>query len=281
MFNEKLKDATLQEMEKENQRYIDVFSKTIKSMERLQHSRESAVRLILDIERYIKSLANKPREFENQIKDINFRYTDFNKRIALIKELDKKNQDNPYDRTIRTTTLLGVGGASLAPSAAMAIAMTFGTASTGTAIASLSGVATTNAALAWLGGGALTAGGIGVAGGQALHTMAGPIGWAVGGISVTGGVLLKSFQNKDIAKKAEEATVAIKKEKERISEVNVKVCEWNKETLKLTTELRKKLCSLRFYRNYTLLSDTDKKELIIMMNMTELLSKKIGEKINE
>ncbi len=41
------------------------------------------------------------------------------------------------------------------PAAAMAIATTFGTASTGTAIAdTLFGAAATNAALAWLGGGA-------------------------------------------------------------------------------------------------------------------------------
>lgn len=281
MLNEKLKQAALQDMEKENQLYVDVFSKTIKSIERLQRSREYAVRLILDIERYIKKLANKPREFENQIKDINFRYTDFNKRIAKIKEIDKQNQEISYNKPIVTTTILGVGGASLAPSAAMAIAMTLGTASTGTAIASLSGVAATNAALAWLGGGALAAGGFGVVGGQALLSMAGPIGWAVGGISVTSGVLLKAFQNKDVAKKAEDATIAIKKEKERISEVNIQVCAWNKETSKLTIELRKKLNSLRLKRDYYLFSDNDKKELVIMMNMTELLSKKIGEKINE
>lgn len=50
---------------------------------------------------------------------------------------------------------VGAGVATLAfgPSAAMAFATTFGTASTGTAISSLSGAAATNAALAWLGGG--------------------------------------------------------------------------------------------------------------------------------
>lgn len=281
MLNEKLKQSALQDLERENQLYINVFSKTIKSMERLQRSRESAVRLILDTERYIKRLANRPRDFDNQIKDINFRYTDFNKRIAQIREIDRKNQDTKYNHSIGTTTLLGVGGASFAPSAAMAIAMTFGTASTGTAIASLSGVAATNAALAWLGGGALAAGGICIAGGQALLNMAGPIGWAVGGISATSGVLLKAFQNKDVAKKAEESIIAIKKEKERISEVNVTVCAWNKETLKLTTELRKKLYSLRMKRDYDLFSEDDKLELSIMMNMTELLSKKIGERIDE
>ena len=66
----------------------------------------------------------------------------------------------------------------------MGVATTFGVASTGTAISTLSGAAATNAALAWLGGGALAAGGSGIAGGQALLAMAGPIGWAIAGVSI-------------------------------------------------------------------------------------------------
>lgn len=57
-----------------------------------------------------------------------------------------------------------LGGATFT-SGAMAVAMTFGTASTGTAISTLSGAAATNAAMAWLGGGAAYAGGFGMAGG--------------------------------------------------------------------------------------------------------------------
>jgi hypothetical protein len=76
----------------------------------------------------------------------------------------------------------GAGAAAATPAALMAIATTFGTASTGTAIASLSGAAATNAALAWLGGGAVLAGGGGMAGGTAFIAAAtGPVGWVVGG----------------------------------------------------------------------------------------------------
>ncbi|MGW8444460.1 hypothetical protein ACWGXJ_26515 [Paenibacillus sp. S33] len=45
-----------------------------------------------------------------------------------------------------------MGVAAFGPTVALAIATTFGTASTGTAIATLSGAAATNAALAWLWG---------------------------------------------------------------------------------------------------------------------------------
>ncbi len=68
--------------------------------------------------------------------------------------------------------MAGAGIAVLGPTAAMAVATTFGTASTGTAIATLSGAAATNAALAWLGGGALAVGGGGMAAGKAFLAMA-------------------------------------------------------------------------------------------------------------
>ena len=85
---------------------------------------------------------------------------------------------------------VGVAVVTLGPTAAMGIATTFGVASTGTAISSLSGAAATNAALAWLGGGALAAGGGGMAAGNAVLALAGPIGWAIAGISLLGSGLL-------------------------------------------------------------------------------------------
>ena len=67
---------------------------------------------------------------------------------------------------------------------AMGVATTFGVASTGAAISALSGAAATNAALAWLGGGALAAGGGGMAAGEAFLALAGPVGWAIAGVSL-------------------------------------------------------------------------------------------------
>lgn len=86
----------------------------------------------------------------------------------------------------------GVAVAVLGPPVAMAVATTFGVASTGTAISALSGAAATSATLAWLGGGALAAGGGGMAAGSALIALAGPVGWAIGGaaVVVTGAFML-------------------------------------------------------------------------------------------
>lgn len=93
----------------------------------------------------------------------------------------------------------GVAVAALGPTAAMGIATTFGVASTGTAISALSGAAATNAALAWLGGGALAAGGGGMAAGSAFLALAGPVGWAIAGVSVvaSGLMFFKSKSDKE------------------------------------------------------------------------------------
>ncbi len=85
---------------------------------------------------------------------------------------------------------VGVAVVTLGPTAAMGVATTFGVASTGTAISSLSGAAATNAALAWLGGGALAVNGGGMAAGNALLAMAGPVGWAIAGVSLLASGLL-------------------------------------------------------------------------------------------
>lgn len=279
MMNEEYKKTAIQNMEKANDEYVIIFKRTIAGMERLFQSRQRAVRQIMSIETYINALANKPRDYERKIGDVKIRYVEFNNRIEKIKRLDEEETDVKMERGIGSGILFGAGSAAFAPSAAMAVAMTFGTASTGTAIASLSGVAATNAALAWLGGGALAAGGAGMVGGQALLTMAGPIGWAIGGVSVAGGFLMKSLANKDIAEQAEAATKTIIREMERIREIEVKVGTWNKETIKLTNELAKKLTVVRRKKDYSLYTEDEKHELIILMNMTELLSKKLGETV--
>ena len=281
MLNEDYKNVAIRDLENANAEYTQVFKQAIKNMENLLKTRRRAVQTICRIEGYIISLANKPRDYEQKIGEIKLRYIEFNNRIEEIEKLDASQTTMKTERGVGAGVAMGVGTAAFAPTAAMAVAMTFGTASTGTAIASLSGVAATNAALAWLGGGTLLAGGAGVAGGQALLTMAGPIGWAIGGISIAGGFLVKAIANKEIAKKAEDATKTILREMNRIKKTGATVSAWNKETITLTNELLKKLTVLRRKKDYRFFTEDDCHELIILMNMTEVLSKKIGDTIHE
>ena len=97
----------------------------------------------------------------------------------------------------------------MAPTAAMWVATTFGTASTGTAISALSGAAATNAALAWLGGGALSAGGGGIVAGNALLAMAGPIGWTIAGATLLTSILLFTSKKAKLNKQKNEEIEAV------------------------------------------------------------------------
>ena len=96
----------------------------------------------------------------------------------------------------------GAAVAGIAPPAAMWIATTFGTASTGTAISTLSGAAATKAALAWLGGGTLAKGGLGIVGGKAFLALAGPIGWGITGVTTAASAVALGHKNKQIADEA-------------------------------------------------------------------------------
>ncbi|WP_430226928.1 hypothetical protein [Paraburkholderia tropica] len=172
--------------------------------------RESSELLIGAVETYVNSLASTPREFSRAFAEFNVEYRTFE---GVVAEVDRQMHD--INVTGGTATGVGVAaGAStalLAPSAAMAIATTFGTASTGTAIASLSGAAATNAALAWLGGGALAAGGGGMSAGGALLALAGPVGWTLAGAAVVGGGLFVWHSNGKVAEEAHAKRIPIEK----------------------------------------------------------------------
>lgn len=204
--------------------------------------------------------------------------------IKEIQELERKKvEDVGAGRNSMAGVLGGVGIATMAPSAAMSVAMTFGTASTGTAIASLSGAAATNAALAWLGGGTLAAGGAGIIGGQALLALTGPVGWVISGLSLGAGLLTINMSNKEIARKTQESIVAIKKEMRRIKEVDVQVTAWNEETKQLSNLIAAQINRVRRFRkrDYKMLTDSELDEIVSLLNSTEVLSKKLGNKIEK
>lgn len=124
--------------------------------------------------------------------------------------LNWKQQADKIDKDYKNVTVknagvgaagagLGVAVVTMGPTVAMGVATTFGVASTGTAISTLSGATATNAALAWLGGGALAAGGGGMAAGNAFLALAGPVGWAIAGVSLlaSGLIFWKSKSDKN------------------------------------------------------------------------------------
>lgn len=282
MLNADYKEQAMRDLTRIDREYTVTFKNAINSMERLQNTRMMAVKVMQNVERYVISIANRPRDYDMRIGKVNIQYKNFLNDVKRIEEYERrKTEDAVWSVNTVAGVLGGAGIATIAPTAAMSIAMTFGTASTGTAIASLSGAAATNAALAWLGGGALAAGGAGMVGGQVLLTLAGPVGWAISGISLAGSLAAINMSNKEIARKTEQSIVAIKKEKQRITQINIKVTALNNETKQLSNLISRQLTKIIGFgkRDYSKLTESQKNEIISLLNSTEVMSKKLREKI--
>lgn len=144
---------------------------------------------------------------------------------------------------------VGVAVVALGPTAAMGIATTFGVASTGAAISSLGGAAATNAALAWLGGGTLVAGGGGMAAGNAFLALAGPVGWAIAGISLVGSGLLL-WKGKSNQKRLEDIFTLISKRD--VKSYKLAIVEINERISRIKDESEKLNCAIEKIRGFGL-----------------------------
>lgn len=235
------KDDALEENKRALQQVKYLNYKISSGAESLYCLRKQAVKSIQQLQDFTESLPNCPDVLIQGSRRA-FSYTSAIREAAMWEDsqFDNSNRsalknEKKTTSAVAGTTAAVAGGltATLGPSAAMAIATTFGTASTGAAIGTLGGAAATNAALAWLGGGAIAAGGAGMAGGSALLAALGPIGWSVAGVSiVTSLALSRSRNSKDIDN--------IKKNTEELYRQRDKFSEWNRQL----TELIKKTSSL-------------------------------------
>lgn len=232
------------------------------------------------VEALVNSIANKPKSFEADFKEIESNREKFQGTVEYGK------QELQAARAAAGGAGAGLAaGATVAfmgPSAAMWVATTFGTASTGTAISSLSGAAATNAALAWLGGGALTAGGGGMAAGNALLVMAGPIGWGVAGASLLGTIVLFSSQKAKLNKQKNEEIENVKKNTEQIKETDAQITELLSETNAVRNGTNESFiaCMDLYNKDYTSFSVLQKKQLGALVNNTKALSTLLNEVIS-
>ena len=167
----------------------------------LFEQRQRAVAEVIEpVEEYVNRLVHSPREFDKSVREFRIEVDRFSETVQRI-ETEAHRSETVGGAAGVTGTAAGVGVATFGPSAAMAVATTFGTASTGTAISTLSGAAAANAALAWLGGGAVAAGG-GMAAGKALLVLAGPVGWTIGGVALAGSGIYLHCRNGELARRA-------------------------------------------------------------------------------
>ena len=252
--------------------YNDAFTLMNDKGVQLFVERSRAVDTIALVETLVNSIANRPKTFDAEFEEIKM------SRDHFLNTCDFGKRELQAAREAAGGAGAGLAaGASvafMAPTAAMWIATTFGTASTGTAISALSGAAATNAALAWLGGGALTAGGGGMVAGNALLAMAGPIGWTIAGATLLTSILIFTRKRTKLNKQKNEEIEAVKANTERVKEVDAKLQVLLSETAALRDGLNGSCtcCLPLFGKDYSTFSEDEKKSLGSMVNQTKTLS---------
>ena len=242
--------------------------------------RSRDVDIIDNVETLVNSIANRPKEFDAEFEEIN------SNRERFTEGCEYANRELQAAREAAGGAGAGLAaGATVAfmgPTAAMWVATTFGTASTGTAISTLSGAAATNAALAWLGGGALAAGGGGTAAGTALLAMAGPIGWSIAGATLLTSIVLFAKKRLKLNKEKNSEIEAVKANTKIVRELDAKIEGIIEETKNISDNLKKAYtdCLTLFNCNYNELSDDQKMKLGALVNNTKSLSATFDKEIN-
>ena len=243
--------------------------------------RSRAVDTISFVESLVNSIANRPKSFDAEFEEIRIN------RKKFTDSCEFANRELQEARKAATGAGAGLAaGASvafMAPTAAMWIATTFGTASTGAAISTLSGAAATNAALAWLGGGALAAGGGGMAGGTAFLALAGPVGWSIAGATLLTSILIFTTKKTKLNKQKNEEIQAIKRNIELVREMDGKIGQILDSTITIRNGLNDTLKTAfpMCGADYLSLDDGQKQLLGALINNTKVLAALFGKTIGE
>lgn len=247
----------------------------------LLRQRERSTDLIELVEQLVNSIANTPKSFDTDFDKIEVH----RKRFLHAEEFAQKELEAARLSAAGAGAgfAAGTAVAGLAPSAAMWVATTFGTASTGTAISTLSGAAASQAALAWLGGGALAAGGGGTTAGTALLALAGPIGWTIAGATLLASIALfakKKFENREAK---QEALTAIKRNTALVQGMDAQV----NDLLHRTTSLREGLVKsygealMHFRADFHGLTPAERSTLATLVNNTKSCATMLSTRIEQ
>ena len=212
VFNVSARCAAVEKLRESLKEHETLRKQVEQTSVKLFEQRQRVVGEVIEpIEEYVNGLANTPKEFDKSVRAFRIEIDRFDGTVQRLKTEAAKSEKIGSGVGLAGATA-GIGLAALGPSAALAVATTFGTASTGTAISALSGAAAAHAALAWLGGGALAAGGGGMAAGNALLALAGPVGWTVGGLALVGSGTYLHYRNGVLAEKAVQERVRVEGE---------------------------------------------------------------------
>lgn len=281
LFNSKLRQEAVEGYKESIRLYNDEADNLANKSTELYQVREKAVKVVKIIEERISKLANKPKEFETKLEEIDVEIQNFeDKQIAISQSIKEVELASGSTAATASLSALGVTVATLGPTAAMGVATTFGVASTGTAISSLTGVAANSAALAWLGGGSVAAGG-GVAAGNAFLALAGPVGWGIAGVMLTASVgagVVANRKNEEVAKEAIEEQKKVELLARQLKEKVIEVTELIELTEKQTEGIYLANLSLTGM-DYSLFTEDEKYKAGNLVNSTLSLTAMINKEI--
>lgn len=282
MFNNSLKKEALRIHEETLTRYNKSYEEMGKSCEQLYEIRKKSVELIQLVQRVVNSIANTPKEFDTELGKIGKELAKFSETEEYAKEA--YNASLKAGVNIAGGAAAGLGVASMAPTALMSIATTFGTASTGTAISALSGAAAQKAAMAWIGrtfAGFAVKEGAGMAAGQAFLALAGPIGWGITAASTGISLISLTNKNKELANNAVKEAKEIAKAREALDETNERVKALKARTDILFEDMNKQRNKITGFMNldYLSIEDEDKLFMGTLVNNTLSLSVLLNETI--
>ena len=229
----------------------------------------------------VNSIANRPKDFDTEIAEIK------TSRESFVGACEFARQE--LETAKKSALGAGAGAAtgaaivSVAPTVAMWVATTFGTASTGTAISALSGAAATNAALAWLGGGALAAGGGGMVAGHAFLALAGPVGWGIAGVTLLSSIVLFSINKMKLNKKKKEEIEAVKNNTQTARMVAEQIQELIDEVLSLRDNLGQQYngCLANFGKDFTTIPREEQMQLGVLVNNTKSLAASLSKSLQQ
>jgi hypothetical protein len=198
LFNSEYKKDAQQRLENDVREYNASSQQLNRQLERLQDKRDDLSASLQRTETVIDELKNTPAGFKDKVETLKINLQSYQVLLDAAKKesakIAKGAGAGAAGGVVAGTAVAAFGGTALT-----ALAMSIGTASTGTAIAGLTGAAATNAALAWLGGGAIAAGGAGIAGGETILSLLGPIGWTIGAATLATTGIMANGKNKKAA----------------------------------------------------------------------------------
>lgn len=281
MLNRSAKEKALNNLNNEGDKLEEVAEEMKTSAVSLFELRqESSATVIRECEAYLASLASAPKELDQSVSEFRTEFEDFQEEIEEV-ENEAEGVEKVSGSTAGVGAAAGAGVAAMGPSAAMAFATTFGTASTGTAISSLSGAAATNAALAWIGGGAVSAGGGGMAAGSTILSLSGPVGWTIGGVALVGSALYAGSKNKEIAEEATQKAKEIRKKRGQLETALEETRRLVELTEKHANSVQHRLRYLRDNTpdDYSEFSDAEKERLGALINNVQALSELLNRNV--